>query len=303
MDLRRLEIFCKLIETRSFSLTAEELNLTQPTVSGHIKILEQEIGLRLFDRHRRQVQPTAAAMVLQDYALRMLELRNEAGYALDKYRGRIAGNLRLGGSTIPGTYILPQAFGRFHREYPETRLSLLLGDTRDILKQVSEGEVEIGMVGADLGLEGLRFEPYGDDEMVLAVPANQQWIEAGSACTVHDLVRAPFIIREEGSGTRVAMLKALEAHGLTAADLNISAEVGSTEAVRQTVSAGLGVSIISRVAVIDMIKLGSIDTIDIEGLDLRRKFYVAYQQRRTRSPLCNAFLEFMKTFATEPQSL
>ncbi|MEW5723037.1 MAG: LysR family transcriptional regulator, partial [Thermodesulfobacteriota bacterium] len=146
MDLHRLEVFCKLMETGSFSRTGQELKLTQPTVSGHIKTLEQLIGLKLFDRHRRQVRPTNAAGVLYDYALRILALRDEAGYALEKFRGRIVGRLRLGGSTIPGTYILPPLIGRFRRLHEATFLTLVLGDTKGVAERVALGDLELGMV-------------------------------------------------------------------------------------------------------------------------------------------------------------
>lgn len=294
MDIRRLEVFVKLMETRSFSKTAQELHLTQPTVSGHIKTLEERVGLRLFDRHRRQVLPTSAAMVLLDYARQILDLRREAGFALELFQGRIRGRLCLGGSTIPGGYILPGLMGRFRGKYPQTYLSLVLGDTQGIVDQTAAGDVEIGMVGARVPNEALEYEPVVKDEMILVAPAGHPLAESNTGISVRDLARAPFIMREPGSGTRAVMLAALKKKGLDAGDLEVVAEMGSTEAVRQAVKAGLGVSILSRLAVADELKSKTLEAVRVKGLDLGREFFVVTHRKRTRSPVCSAFLEFLR---------
>jgi DNA-binding transcriptional LysR family regulator len=294
MDLRRLQVFVKLMQTRSFSKAGQELNLTQPTISGHIKSLEQVIGLQLFDRHRRKVNPTAAAAVLLDYAERILELHREAGYALEKFRGRISGRLTVGGSTIPGSYILPAVMGRFHRLYEETYLNLVLDDTIGIVERVSEGDVEMGVVGARYEREDLSFDPLIEDQMVLAVAHDNPLGKKSGTIDMADLIREPFIIREDGSGTRTAMLSALAKLGVSVKDMNVVAEMSSTEAVRQTIKAGMGVSILSRIAVEEDMQAGSIRTIPIHGLELRRMFFLVLHQRRTRSPALGAFIEFLR---------
>ena len=226
MDIRRLEVFCKLMETRSFSKTGQELNLTQPTISGHIKTLEQQIGLRLFDRHRRQVQPTSAAEVLFSYAVKILELKEEAGFALERFQGRIGGPLRLGGSTIPGAYVLPGVMGRFRKIYADTYLTLILGDTQEITEQVREGDLELGVVGAKSESENLHFEPIMEDQMILVAPADHHWNDMDEPVRAEDLTKEPFIMREKGSGTRRTMLAALETQGVTLSDLDVAAENG-----------------------------------------------------------------------------
>lgn len=294
MDLRRLEIFCKLMETRSFSRTAEEISIRQPTVSGHIKTLEEELGARLFDRHGREVLPTSAAEVLFGYAQRILQLRTEAVYALDQFMKRVSGQLKLGGSTIPGGYILPVIMGKFHQQYKEAYLSLILDDTTGIVNRVLDGEIEIGVVGAQLSHENLDYRPMVEDEMVLIAPPDHPLARAGTLQNVRDLTQTLFIIREKGSGTRTTMLAALKNHGLEPEDLNVIAEMGSTEAVRQAVKAGLGVSILSRIAVADDIKFNLIKDIKVPGLNLKRLFYIVIHKKRTRSPLCQVFLEYME---------
>jgi len=293
MDFRRLEVFVGLMETRSFSETAKKVLLRQPTVSGHIKTLEEEIGVRLFDRHGREVLPTSAAEVLYEYALKLLALRDEAVYALEQFMGRVRGHLKLGGSTIPGGYILPLLMGRFGKLYPEAFLSLLLDDTEGIVRRVLCGEIEIGLVGARLENEYLSFTPLIKDRLVLAAPPNQTFAPRGVLKDVRELTRLPFILREEGSGTRTTMVAALKKRGLDLSDLTAVAEMGSTEAVRQAVKAGLGVSILSRLAVAEDLRFGLIDVIDVEGLGLERDFYAVVHTRRTQSPLCRAFLAYL----------
>jgi DNA-binding transcriptional LysR family regulator len=293
MDFRRLEVFVRLMETRSFSETAKKVLLRQPTVSGHIKTLEEEIGVRLFDRHGREVLPTSAAEVLYEYALRLLALRDEAVYALEQFMGRIRGHLKLGGSTIPGGYILPLLMGRFRKLYPEAYLSLLLDDTEGIIRRVLGGEIEIGLVGARSENEYLEYRPLIKDRLVLAAPRGQTFAPRGVLKDARELARLPFILREEGSGTRMTMAAALKKHELDLDDLTVVAEMGSTEAVRQAVKAGLGVSILSRLAVAEDLRFGLIDVIEVDGLNLERDFYAVVHARRTQSPLCRAFLAYL----------
>ena len=294
MDMRRLEVFCKLMETRSFSRAAEEVSLRQPTVSGHIKSLEDLIGVRLFDRRGREVIPTSAADLLYTYARQILRLRTEAMYALERYQGRIGGELKLGGSTIPGGYILPTILGRFHTKYADAYVNLVIDDTQGIVDRVLSGKIEVGVVGALIAQDYLEYKPLMKDEMILVTPMNHPWAETGILERIENLSRAAFIIREQGSGTRSTMLESLSEHGVTINDLEVVAELGSTEAVRQAVKAGLGVSILSRRAVEDELSFNLIKHIKTPGLNLTRTFFLVTHRSRTRSPLGQAFIEFLE---------
>ena len=159
---------------------------------------------------------------------------------------------------------------------------------------MAEGEVEVGLVGGRAVRENVVLEPVLEDQMVLVAPPDHRWAYSGKPVKVRNLAETPFIIREEGSGTRAAMLDSLQAHGLGLEDLMVVAEMGSTEAVRQSVKSGLGVSILSRVAVDDLIKADVVRVVAVIGLNLTRRFYLAYHGQRTRSPASNAFLEFIR---------
>src|SRR5205814_1072311 len=156
MDLRRLEIFAKVAELGSFSRAAEALFLTQPTVSEHVRALEDELGVQLLDRLGRGAAPTRAGQLLLGYARRMLGLAREAQQALDQFQGRMSGELVIGGSTIPGEYVMPTLIGRFKGKYPDISVSLLIGDSRQVSEWVEEGRVEVALVGARPGSRALE---------------------------------------------------------------------------------------------------------------------------------------------------
>ena len=297
MDLRRLEIFIKLMETGSFSKTAREFNLTQPTISGHIKSLEQQIGLALFDRDRRRVKPTDAASVLITYANRITDLSREASVALEQFRGRISGKMTLGGSTIPGTYILPEIISLFQRKYPDTFMTLLLGDTESVIEKVTQDRIDVGLVGDRPDRSDLDFEAVTVDQMVLIVPGDAPWMNSKDDVAVRDLLKLPFVMREEGSGTRRAMLKALAGHGISERDLNVVAELGSTEAIRQAVKSGLGVSILSNLAVKEDLAGGRIRMLNIKDLKLDRPFTWSNGGTKPERPCLQLFWFFFKISA------
>ncbi|KPJ68941.1 MAG: hypothetical protein AMJ45_01510, partial [Syntrophobacter sp. DG_60] len=170
MDFRRLEVFCKVYELRSFSKAALQSYLTQPTVSGYIAFLEDKFGAKLFDRLGKEISPTKAGETLYAYAKKILATKEEAERDINLVLGRKKGRLKLGGSTIPGQYILPSFLGRFKALYPNCKVILTIGDTKQIVEMTLNGEAEIGMVGARLNIPKLNFEPFTKDELILIVP-------------------------------------------------------------------------------------------------------------------------------------
>jgi DNA-binding transcriptional LysR family regulator len=293
MDLRRLEVFCKVYELKSFSRAAEASLLSQPTVSGHIRYLEDLLEVRLLDRLGREVAPTRAGELLYGYARRILSLTQEASRSIELYRGKVSGSVALGGSNIPGQYILPILIGSFKRRYQGIRIRLVIADTRQVADMVLDGSIEIGVVGAKIKNAKLVFDQLFDDELVLAVPTDHPWA-ARSAIRLEELSEAPFIMREPGSGTRMATLGSLEDAGVDLESLQVVAEMGSTDAVRQAIKSGVGVSILSRRAIADDIRFGLLRPIPVENLALTRHFYLVTHRVRSLSPLAQAFVHFLK---------
>ena len=293
MDLWRLNIFCKVVELRSFSKAASTVYLTQPTVSSHIKDLENHFECKLIDRLGREVVPTKAGQLLYGYAAKMIALKEDTEKALAEFQGKIRGHLTIGGSTIPGGYILPPLLGRFKKAYPEVTVTLTEGDTAGIIQDTLEGRVELGIVGAKAGEVQLVQEKFMDDEMCLIVPTGHNW-GIRDTVMVDDLEGEPFIMREPGSGTRKSIEQVLDKAGYRPSRLNVVAEMGSTEAVRQAIKAGVGVSILSECAVVDELTSGILRKVGIEGISFHRAFYLITHKHRTQSPLCRTFAQFLR---------
>lgn len=281
-----------LIKVRNFSRTAENLLLTQPTVSSHIKNLEQELGVRLVDRLGKRVIPTEAGEILYRHGMRLLEERDRARQEIDGLNGNVSGTLSIGGSTIPGAYILPRLIGDFRKKYPAISIRLSIDDTARVTEAVLNGDLCIGVVGAKVSDPFLTTHTFLRDELVVAVPADHRW--AGKRTVDIDALRKePFILREQGSGTLRIMAERLESAGLLLEQMNTIAVMGSSDAVRQAVKAGLGVSILSSRALEDDISAGRISIVRIKGVAMERTFSVILLKGRSRSPLCKAFLEFI----------
>ncbi len=293
MDLRALEVFCKIVELKSFSRAAEAVYLTQPTVSGHIKSLEGELGLTLLDRTGKAVAPTQAGEILYSYARRLLALREETQQALSEHKGGLKGHLVIGGSSIPGAYILPPLVVAFKREHPDVTIALSVSGSREVVRGVIEGALEVGLVGARFEEGRVAYEPYAQDELVLAVAASHPW--AGrSMVRLEELPRQPFIMRERGSGTRKVMEETLAAHALDPGALHVVLEVTGNEAVRQALKAGAGIAVISRRAIQDDIRCKTVAALRLHGIKLSREFYLVTHHSRSRSPLAAAFLRFLR---------
>src|SRR6266705_1628847 len=254
MDLRQLEIFVKVAELKSFSKAASALFLTQPTVSEHIRTLEQELGVRLLDRLGRGAEPTSAGRLLLSHATRMLQLQRETLQAMDSFQGRLAGDLLVAASTIPGEYVLPPLIGRFKEKFPDIAITLLIGDSRAVVDWVAEGRAEVGVVGAQLPHRGVEF-------------------------------RELMLLRERGSGTRAALESALAQANLDLAAFRVVGEMGSTQAIKQAVKAGVGVSVISVRAVEEECRSGLVSCLRLRDLTVTRAFHIATHRDRSRSPL------------------
>ena len=292
MDLWQLHIFCKVVELKSFSKAGQRVHLSQPTVSSHIKDLEAHFGCRLIDRLSKEAVPTPAGDLLYHYARKLLKLRDDTETALTEFQGRMRGQLVVGGSTIPSGYILPRIMGLFKQQYPDVTIALTVADTATILEALLGNEVEIGIVGAKCDDPHIRQIELIKDKMQLVVPSDHRWADHKTV-TLEMLKQEPFILREIGSGTRQSLQKQLKLAGHSMEAFNITAEMGSTTAVMQGVKSGLGVSILSTIAVSEAIRHGRLRVLEIAGLVLERHFYISWRRNRTASPLGQLFADFL----------
>jgi DNA-binding transcriptional LysR family regulator len=293
MDLHRLEIFCKVVELKSFTLAAEALSLSQPTVSEHIRSLEEMAGDTLVERLGRELRLTPAGQMLYRYAQKLLHLREEALQALADLRGELAGRLVIGASTIPGSYLLPRIVGSFKTTHPTIQITLMIANTAAVGEMVLKGEAGLGLAGSRLPEKRLDFTEVYLDELTLAVWPQHPWA-AREEVELEELYGQPFIIRERGSGTQMAIKEIFGAHGLDFGKLTVAAEMPNTEAVRQSIKAGVGLGILSRLAVAAELEYGDLVAVRLRGVELRRPLYLVERLGRDLPPVYAAFKKFVK---------
>lgn len=298
MDLRKLEVFCTLVELKSFTKTAEAVLLSQPTVSEHIRNLEQLLGQKLVDRLGRQVEPTPVGKILYTHARKILRMQQEALQAVEEYSGRISGRVMIGCGTIPGTYLLPKLISDFRMQYPEIKATLHISSSRIIAQKVQEGELEIGVVGARWNEPSLEWQTMFSDELTLVVHPEHPWVQEQSI-DCNQLTGEPFILREAGSGTRRVIAQFLEQQGMRERDLQEVAEIGSTAAIKEAVKAGIGISILSRRAITDDLACGRLATVALSNLQILRPFYLIQRKKRQLAPVATTFVDFLQALADQ----
>ncbi|MDH4100692.1 MAG: selenium metabolism-associated LysR family transcriptional regulator [Nitrospirota bacterium] len=299
MDFRHIESFCKVADLKSFSRAAEELYLTQPSISGHILQLEKELGVKLFDRLGKEVALTAAGRCFLDYATRMMELREDAIQRIAELSGGARGTLVVGGSTIPAEYLLPSIIGRFKEGREQVSISLMVSDTAGIVEKLQTGEIEVGVIGAASDDPHLECRSLVSDRLALVVYPDHHF---GASVSLKALAGEPCILRERGSGTRRFIEGLLRREGFSMGNLNVVAEMGSTAALKSAIKGRVGVSILSVRAVEEEVKAGSLRLVDIAGLDgMERMFYLVTSRTRTISPIGLQFVDFLLEWSKTAQ--
>ncbi|MDY6862085.1 MAG: selenium metabolism-associated LysR family transcriptional regulator [Thermodesulfobacteriota bacterium] len=290
MNLKHLELFCEIAEKKSFSKAAGVFSLTQPTLTEHIKSLEENLGLRLFDRLGREVLLTKGGEVLYGYAKKIIGLKLEAKKAIDSFKGKIEGGINIGASTIPGEYILPSLLKDFLTRFPKISVNLEIADTTKILERILNNQLELGITGAKIENSKLEYERFMQDELVLVAPTGF-FSPKDKSVSLKRLKSLPFIFREKGSGTRIVIEKNFKNSGFDISQLNIVAVLGSTMAVMQAVKKGVGVSIVSHWAAKEYIS--SSIHLKIDGLKLLRDFYLVLRRGKSISPIVETFIGFL----------
>lgn len=300
MDLRRLDIFCKVVEMKSFTRAADASRLSQPTISEHVRLLEEALGTKLLDRLGREALPTGAGEILYRYATRILRLNDEARQAIAHHRGELTGKLLMGASTIPGTYILPELIATFKRDFPQVRTILQIANSLQVVRRLVEGEIELAVIGAESRDGRVDCKTLFADELILVVAAGHPW--AGrEAIAVSELTELALLWRERDSGTRISAEKSLLQCGVDISRLNIVAEMGSAEAVRQAAKAGIGAAILSSRSVYEDLDRQTLIQIPIRELQIVRSFYLVSRRNRQLSPLAAAFHDLLGRTAESQQ--
>jgi len=293
LTLHQLEIFAAVVAEGSFSGAARRLGLTQPAVSLQIRGLEEHFGQPLLDRFGRGVRLTEAGQQVYAYATRVLALVQDME-ATVRGTAALAGLLRLGCSTAPGECLLPRVLSAFRARFPDVQLNVEVADTAAVLDRLLRRQYDLGLVGGVAHTERLEFIPFAIDELVLIAPRDHP-LARRTTVAPSEVAREPFVLREAGSGTRTAAEQVLQRLGLT--QLTIASVLGSSEAVKQAVAAGVGLAVVSGSALDPHEE--RVAVVPLEGTPITRRMYVALERGRPPGRLSEAFIHWLLSAETQ----
>ncbi len=289
---RRLQVFHAVAKHLSFTRAAEALFMTQPAVTFQIRQLEEQYGIRLFERRHGNVSLTPAGELVLSYAERILALSDELDTRLGETTGEMRGPLLLGASTTIAEFMLPRVLGEFNALYPQVRPRLIVANSESIAAQVAGHTLDLGLIEAPAKLPGLTSEVVRDDE--LAVICAPDYPLAGlPKVGPRALADYEYLAREPGSGTREITDAYFRANRVAVEDLKTQMELGSPEALKGVVASGLGFAIVPRDAVAKETRLGTLIAIPLAP-PLRRSLYLVQPEDRFRSRLVTTFIQFAR---------
>lgn len=261
MNLKKLEAFIMVVEKNSFSEAASSLKSSQPTVSLKIKSLEEDLGFELLDRSASGIRPTAAGMLVYSAAKEIQERWRALEDGLGELQGTLTGTLKIGASTIPGTYLLPVWVKKFRSLYPKVEVKIEIGDSKKVMEKLQNHQIDIGIIGLNHESKQIKSKRVASDSLVLIAPLGHPLIHSTKA-DFSQIKQYDFVMREEGSGTRKMMENFLSEKGFSVDELKTAISIGSTESVIAAVEAGLGISFISKIAALPAAKANRIAIIE-----------------------------------------
>ena len=296
MEFKQLEAFVAVVDYGSFSEAARRLYLTQPTISAHIRSLEDELHMKLIIRTTKKITITAKGYQLYDGAVRMLEIRNNL---LENFTGVHKHMIDLAASTIPSSYLLPELLVAFGKTHPNVYFHSLQSDSSDSISRVLDGSVDLALVGQNTRDESCVFVPFCHDELVIATPVNEHYLvlkDQETPALFHDFIEDPIIIREKGSGTKKEMDLFLECIGVTTSSLNVIARMNDLESIKKSIVNGLGISILSARSVADLQRTKQILVFPLGESSHKRSFYIVYSKNRILKPHVKQFIQFVRDY-------
>ena len=296
MNRNHLALFHAVAQAGGISRGAERLRVSQPAVSKQLKELEDSLGVRLLERLPRGSRLTDGGRILAQFVQRMAALEEEAARAIEEFRGLKRGRLAVGASTTIGAYLLPQVLGEFHRRYPDIELHLEIANTKTIQRQLMEGLVEIGLTEGVIEAEHLDSEVFQEDELVAIAPRGHPLLKKRHV-VARELCHEPFVLREEGSGTRAVVERALSKRGLAVKPV---LSLAGTEAIKRAVIAGVGIAIVSRLAIGCELQFGSLVIIPVKDLAIRRPLHLQRMRGKNQSPALGQFLKILTSWKDQP---
>ena len=278
MNVSQLRTFVAVVDHRSFSEAGRILGVSQPAVTMQIQALEADVGATLLDRGYRKVELTEAGRALLPYARRILNELDDARGALSALSDVVGGRLTVAASTTPGQYLLPRILGSFLKEFPEVGVTLRVYDSADVVTHVEEGEADLGMSGAEVHGARVHYEQLGSDDLLLICPPGHK-LASRPKLAFADLTDEPFIVREAGSGTRMAAEDVIRSSGVEPSELKVVMELGTNEAIVSAVEGGMGLGIVSAQVADKAIGLGTVAQIAGAGFPVARPLFLVLPRR------------------------
>lgn len=294
MELKQLESFVAVVVYKSFTEAAKQLYISQPTISTHIQALEKELETKLIVRTTKSIELTKRGTELYECAVKMLDLRDGL---LEKWRSWDEKIIRLGVSTIPSAYILPEFLPKFCKEYPEVFFQSIQSDSKGIIEGVLDGRMDVGLVGMEWEEEVLACIPFYEDELVVITPVTEHFLALRKKeVPLEELFKEPMILREKGSGTKKAADQFLEKQGISKDSLKVAAYMNDPEAIKNSVAAGLGISIVSKKAAENMIREKRLLAFEFSRYTSGRKFYIIYRKDDVLKPFISTFINYIQKY-------
>lgn len=292
VDLLRIETFLHAAQNLNFSEAARILHLSQPTVSHHIKTLEKELGVTLFNRQAGTIKLTDAGRLLVPWARRVLKDSIEMQEMMESLKEGMAGNLQIACSTTAGKYVLPHLAARFSIRHPNVRTKLLRCTPTSVALNLLEGDANLGVVSYEIPGKEIELQEFFDDLITVIVPRDHPFVSQ-EKIQPEDLLGESIIMREETSGTRKIVLSELASHDISLDDLKNFMEVGNAEAIVRTVAAGYGISFVSKLAAACALERGDVVAIPVEGINLIRTIYMVRKRLKVSHRPADAFWGFI----------
>jgi len=296
ITIQQLEILIALVEAGSFTRAAGKLFLSQPSLTKQIQNLEAAAGTRLVKRGGMGVSLTPEGQIIYDYAKRVIRLREDAKERLVRQKEQESGHIYLSASTIPATYILPHLISRLKETHHGIQVHIRMHDSEETLQTILNDQAEIGFIGKEPVNKRLVVQRLWKDHLVLAVPFDHPLAKQKTA-RGEDLAKMPFIVREKGSATRDIIEECLQKQlGTSLSSFNVVCEMGSSEAVKEAILAGLGVSILSSLAIKREISQGLLTALHVSNCNMERYFYLIYKKRFPLMIYHQHFLDIVKRY-------
>ncbi len=295
MDMKQLEAFVAVVQQNSFSKAADTIYLTQPTISAHIASLEKELGVQLLVRSAKGVYPTQKGKTLFLRAKSILALRDDAIAGLNSADESLSGEISILASTVPAQFLLPAIVADFQKKYRGVTFDIHRADSKDVAERLLDYRYDFGIMGTAVNSPRMETIPLYRDKLVMVTPASMHVDEEEMYGDLASFLRQkPFVMREEGSGTRIELEQMLHKQGILDNDLFVAAYFDDTHSILSAVAHGMGISFVSETAAGVYEKIGQIKIYDFGENAFSRQLYLVLKKEQVLSPIQDIFLTYLK---------